>query len=235
MVTVYHIPEAELALKLADFEKELPAQLTLAYLPSPGYVRLRLTSKTDQAALNMHFERLLLALEPLQFQVGEMENSAQQFAQVFEKSGATVACAESCTGGNIAHEITAIAGASAYFMGGVVAYSNEVKKRVLGISADDLAKYGAVSETVACQMAQRVRLLTGADWAVSTTGIAGPDGGSAEKPVGTVWIAVAGPNGAQARKFLFSRTRERNIGRATQTALIWLCEEISKNQANREK
>lgn len=230
MVTVYHIPEAELALKLEDFETALPADLSLAYLPSPGYVRLRLTAKTAQAPLDQQFDLLLKNLAPLSFQVGETENTAQYFARIFEKSGVKIACAESCTGGNIAHEITAVAGASAYFVGGVVSYSNEVKKQVLGVSSKDLEKYGAVSEAVACQMAQGVRRLTGADWAVSTTGIAGPDGGSAQKPVGTVWIAVSGPQETKARKFLFSTTRERNIGKATQTALAWLAQEILNAQ-----
>lgn len=226
MVTVYDIPEAQLALKLAGFEEALPDTLSLAYLPSPGYVRLRLTAKTKQAPLQEQFNVLLQALRPLCFQTGEMENSAQSYALFFQQAGVKIACAESCTGGNIAHEITSIAGASAYFMGGVVAYSNEVKKKVLGVRADDLSKYGAVSEPVARQMAEGVCRLTGADWAVATTGIAGPDGGTPEKPVGTVWIAIAGPHGTWARKFLFSRTRERNIGRATQTALTWLRQAI---------
>ena len=226
MVTVYDIPEAELALRLADFEAKLPSGLTLAYLPSPGYVRLRLTAQIQNVDLENQFNVLLQKLNPLRLSVGEQAYDAQAFAEVFKKSGVKIACAESCTGGNIAHEITAVPGASAYFMGGVVAYSNDVKKRVLGVSAEDLEKYGAVSEPVACQMAQGVRQLTKADWAISTTGIAGPDGGSDEKPVGTVWIALAGPAGVQARKFLFSRTRERNIGRATHTALAWLTEEI---------
>ncbi len=234
MVTVYDIPEAELALKLAPFEEQLPTELTLAYLPSPGYVRLRLTAKTKEAPLSSHWEKLLCSLRPLPFTVGEMQQAAEKWATIFRQSGQKIACAESCSGGNIAHEITAIAGASAYFVGGVVAYANEVKKEVLGVSADDLTKYGAVSEPVACQMAQGVRRITGADWAVSTTGIAGPDGGSAEKPVGTVWIAVSGPKGTQARRFLFSRTRERNIGRATQTALAWLAEEISQKRGGNQ-
>ena len=110
----------------------------------------------------------------------------------------------------------------------MVSYANEVKKRVLGVSAEDLQKFGAVSEPVAVQMAQGVRKITGADFAVSTTGIAGPDRGTDEKPVGTVWIGVAGPKGAYAQKFLFARTRERNIGKASIKALQLLLEEIEK-------
>ena len=144
--------------------------------------------------------------------------------------GVTIACAESCTGGKVAQLITGVAGASAYFLGGVVSYANSVKEQVLGVNAKDLATYGAVSETVACQMAQGVRRVTGAQYALSTTGIAGPDGGTKEKPVGTVWIGVAGPNGVHATKYVFSRTRERNIGRAAIQALRDLLAEIEKDK-----
>ena len=228
VITVYDITEADLALQLADFETQLPAGVGLAYLPSPGYVRLRLTSTTKQAPLAAQTERLIGALGNLRFVRGEAEDTAQTWAEIFKKSGQKIACAESCTGGNIAREITAVPGASAYFAGGIVAYANDVKIKVLGVSSSDLETYGAVSEPVARQMAQGARRVTGADWAVATTGVAGPTGGSAEKPVGTVWIALAGPHGTEARKFLFSRTRERNIGRATQAALAWLAQTLQE-------
>lgn len=124
--------------------------------------------------------------------------------------------------------ITAVPGASAYFLGGVTAYANRVKQQVLGVRAEDLETFGAVSEPVARQMAEGVRRLTGADFAVSTTGIAGPEGGTSEKPVGTVWIAVAGPRGTRTEKFVFSRTRERNIARASVKAISMLLEEMEK-------
>ena len=130
----------------------------------------------------------------------------------------------------MAHLITEVAGSSAYFWGGVVSYANEVKINVLGVSEQDLQKYGAVSEPVAIQMAQGARRVTGADWAVSTTGIAGPDGGTPEKPVGTVWIGIAGPNGAQAQQFHFAWARERNIAKASFKALELLSENIQKAQ-----
>lgn len=225
LFTVYHIPEAELAMRLANFEKELPPQIKLAYLPSPGFVRLRLTTQGN--GLKQAAERLRAALEGLTFNEGE-QTPEENIAHQLRCLGRTVACAESCTGGNIAHLITAVPGASAYFLGGIVSYSNEVKEHVLGVQKEDLEKYGAVSETVALQMAQGVRRITGADYAVSTTGIAGPDGGTPQKPVGTVWIAVAGPKGARAKKFLFSHTRERNIGKASVTALLWLAETIQQ-------
>ena len=146
-----------------------------------------------------------------------------------KNTGVTVATAESCTGGNIAHMITLVPGASAYFLGGVVAYSNEVKKNILGVQANDLETYGAVSEPVARQMAEGVRKITGADYAVSTTGVAGPDGGSQEKPVGTIWMAVAGPCGTVAERVLISHTRERNIGRGAVHAIQLLLTQIETN------
>lgn len=229
LVTVYSIPEAELAMKLAGFEQTLCEGMGLAYLPSAGFIRLRLTAKGKAVAkLDGFFDALLRELAGLSFQADGPETAEEEIGSRLASAGVTVACAESCTGGNIAHMITARPGASAYFLGGVVAYANEVKKNVLGVRAEDLEKYGAVSESVALQMAEGARRVTGADFAVSTTGVAGPDGGTPEKPVGTVWIAVAGPKGAHARKFVFSNTRERNIGRGSVGALRMLLEEIEK-------
>ena len=224
--TVYNIPEAELAMHLSAFEQALADDIKLAYLPSPGFVRLRLTAKGPSVEkLPVWTDRLKQALSGLSFTQGEQ--APEQFcAQRLKTLGKTIACAESCTGGNIAHLITSVPGASAYFLGGVVAYANEVKTNVLGVNWEDLQKHGAVSETVAMQMAQGARRVTGAEYAVSTTGIAGPDGGTPEKPVGTVWIAVAGPSGAEAKKFLFSRTRERTIGKASITALEMLVKAV---------
>lgn len=229
MVIVFDIPEAELAMKLAVFEEVLPRGVGLAYLPAAGFIRLRLTAKGAAVEdLDGLFAQLLSELSGLSFREQNEENEEESFAHRFRCSGKTVACAESCTGGNIARMITAVPGASAYFLGGVVAYDNRVKQHVLGVRAADLEAFGAVSEPVALQMAEGARRVTGAEYAVSTTGIAGPDGGSAEKPVGTVWIAVAGPKGALAKKFMFSNTRERNIGRASVKAISMLLEEIEK-------
>ena len=229
--TVYDIPEAELAMHLAAFESALSQDIKLAYLPSPGFVRLRLTAKGKSVEkLPAAAEDLQRALAGLSFTQGE-ETPEDFCAKQLKALGRTVACAESCTGGNIAHLITSVPGASAYFLGGVVSYANEVKINVLGVNKTDLSTYGAVSEQVALQMAQGVRKLTGAEYAVATTGVAGPDGGTAQKPVGTVWIAVAGPNGAKAQKFLFSHTRERNIGKASVTALRLLVRAIQAQRA----
>jgi nicotinamide-nucleotide amidase len=135
---------------------------------------------------------------------------------------ATLATAESCTGGHIARSITGNPGCSAWFKGSVVAYSNDVKAGVLNVNDDDIEKYGAVSGQVVKQMADGVRKLTNADYAVATSGIAGPDGGTDEKPVGMVWIAVASPDETVAKKYTFSNNRERNILRSSQTALNML-------------
>lgn len=231
VVTVYDIPESDLAMRLDSFERALPAGIKLAYLPSAGFVRLRLTASGPAVEkLDEITAQLVHALSGLSFTQGE-EKPEDFCAKQLKTLNRTVACAESCTGGNIAHLITSVPGASSYFLGGVVSYANDVKIKALGVNKNDLEKFGAVSEQVALQMAQGVRRVTGAEYAVSTTGVAGPDGGTPQKPVGTVWIAVAGPNGATAQKFLFSHTRERNIGKASVTALRLLVSTIEKDRA----
>jgi len=230
LLTVHDITESDLALRLVAFEQSLPSGLKLAYLPSVNLVRLRLTA-TGAAAeqADVYFAQLQQVLQGLHYvlESGETKD-LQTLLDELRQTGKTVACAESCTGGMIAHLLTSEPGASTYFLGGVIAYANIVKEQVLGVQSEDLQQYGAVSEPVALQMAQGVRRLTGADYTVATTGVAGPDGGSEEKPVGTVWIAWAGPDGATAQKFTFSRTRERNIGRAADKALRLLVEAAKK-------
>ncbi|MDR1756731.1 MAG: CinA family protein [Culturomica sp.] len=140
--------------------------------------------------------------------------------------GKTVATAESCTGGYIAHLLTSVAGSSDYFKGGVVAYSNRVKEQLLGVDPAAIRTEGAVSETVVRQMAEGARKRLDTDYAVSVSGIAGPSGGTPEKPVGTVWISVAGPERTIARKYLFSAVREQNIVCSARKALELLQEEL---------
>lgn len=227
MLTVFDEPESELSIDLTEFENNLPEGLKLAYLPSPGLVRLRLTARGSKGAeqLNAQWEKLKQALTGKRLtETGDKPDF--YFAQEIARLGVTIATAESCTGGNVAHLITQVPGASAYYLGGVVSYANEVKSGVLGVRAEDISTHGAVSETVAIQMAQGARHITGADYAVSTTGIAGPDGGTPKKPVGTVWIGVAGPKGAFAREFHFASTRERNIAKASFKALELLLDTI---------
>ena len=139
-----------------------------------------------------------------------------------KERGWMLATAESCTGGNIAHQITKIPGCSAYFKGSVVAYSNEIKERVLGVSQADLDAYGAVSEPVVRQMCEGVCRLMQAECSVAVSGIAGPDGGTPEKPVGTVWIAAKCGDKVRTQLRSFASRRENNIARATQAALLLL-------------
>ena len=144
------------------------------------------------------------------------------------EKGLTLATAESCTGGAIASRFTAMAGASAYFLGGVVAYANEAKRDILGVNYDDITRYGAVSEQVARQMAEGARRITGADYAIATTGIAGPTGGTAEKPVGTVWMAVATPTQTIAVLRNCGTDRGQIINRASAYVIEMLYKELKK-------
>jgi len=138
----------------------------------------------------------------------------------------TLSTAESCTGGNIAHQISLISGSSEYFVGSVISYSNRVKENILGVNIADLDKYGAVSEQVAIQMASGVQQLMNTDFAISSTGIAGPNGGTVEKPVGTVWIGIASSTRTIARKFQFNGDRESIINQTTQKAFEMLLGEV---------
>lgn len=228
MLKVYDIPESELAQRLEGWENALPDGLQLAYLPSPGWVRLRLTAKGEAVKrLSEYYEGLKTVLNGLNYTEGEEGALEKQFGEIFRDKGVTISTAESCTGGYIAHLITSVAGSSAYFKGSVVSYADEVKIKVLGVNPSDIEARGVVSETVVIQMAEGVRKLLGTDYAVSTSGIAGPDGGTPEKPVGTVWIGVATPDKTFARKFVFSFTRERNIAKAAAKALELVLNEVN--------
>lgn len=227
MLKVYDIPESELAERLEDWENRLPAGIGLAYLPSPGLVKLRVTAKGEAIArLDAYYTTLKKSLEGLRYTEGEENAVEKQFGVMLRSKGKTVATAESCTGGYIAHLITSVAGSSEYYKGGVVAYTNEIKANVLGVNVADIEQYGAVSEPVVRQMAEGVKRLTGADCAIATSGVAGPGGGTEEKPVGTVWIGIATPERTIARKFVFSFTRERNIAKAAVKAMELLMEEL---------
>lgn len=229
MLKVYDIPESELAHRLEVWENALNDGLGLAYLPSPGLVKLRITAKGEAVKrLDEAYESLKRALEGLNFIEGEDDGLEKQFAALFQKKGITVSTAESCTGGYIAHLITSVAGSSAYYRGSVVSYANEVKINILGVKEEDIEKYGVVSEAVVMQMADGARRVMGTDYAVSTSGVSGPDGGTPEISVGTVWIGVATPEKTLAYKFNFSFTRERNIAKAAAKALELLMEQVRK-------
>lgn len=223
-VMVEGITESDLATLLAPWEESLPPHIHLAYLPKPGMIRLRIDAHgRDAEALRTELDTRADELIALCGRHFFYDGDAAPEEILLEKliSGhLTVGSAESCTGGNIAHLITSVAGSSAAMLGAVVAYSNDVKHRVLGVEEATLAHYGAVSEPVVCQMAEGARRALGCDVAMATSGIAGPGGGTPEKPVGTVCIAVAAPSGVKAATFHFPGNRERVIDRASATAII---------------
>ena len=217
------LPESMLAKRIEAWENALPPYLKLAYLPNPGAVRLRLSAyEVEGESVAREIERQFEALRrTIPHNVLGYETATMQelVHRILTERRQTLATAESCTGGVIASRFTAMPGASAYFLCGVVSYSNEAKIRVLGVDADTIARYGAVSEQVARQMAEGVRRVAGADYAIATTGIAGPTGGSAEKPVGTVWIAVATPEGTVAQCRQCGTDRGQIIDRASAFAI----------------
>lgn len=218
------IPESMLAERIADWDNALPNHIKLAYLPNPMAVRLRLSAMGDDVeALKSDVE---YEIEKLQKIIPEAifgydtETMSEVIGRQLVLQNKKLAVAESCTGGYISHLITSVSGSSAYYNGSVTSYSNEMKEQLLGVSRHNLEKYGAVSEQVAREMAEGVKRLMKADFALATTGIAGPTGGTIEKPVGTVWIAVSGPEKTFVKKYTFvGDQRDRNIVRAGQTAL----------------
>ncbi|MBR6066828.1 MAG: competence/damage-inducible protein A [Bacteroidales bacterium] len=225
------IAESILAEKISDWEDSLAKNVRLAYLPAYSSIRLRLSvyqpDDTIESYINAKVEELkrivpenIIAYEDIKLE--------ELVGKLLKDKHCTVATAESCTGGKVASLITSVSGSSEYYKGSVVSYCNEVKADVLGVSRADLEKYGAVSSTVAEQMASGVRRLLKTDYAVATTGIAGPTGGSDEKPVGTVWIAVATPTRVVSRKYVFGKDRSINIERFAASALSMLIVEMKK-------
>lgn len=224
-ILVQGIGESFLSDLIEPWELSLPENVKLAYLPVAGLTKLRLTYRSTlniQSSLN----NLTKGLYELagKYIVGEdCETLDELVHKTLVERGLTLATAESCTGGNIARLLTAQAGASAYFKGGVVAYSNEVKESVLGVKHETLEAHGAVSEETVREMVEGVRTRLGADLAIATTGIAGPDGGTPEKPVGTVWIAVADATHTEAKLLQFgANRRQQNIDRSTNQAFAML-------------
>ncbi len=229
-IMTYGSFEAKLAETLTDFESGLPDCIKLAYLPSSGVIKLRLTATGSKKAdlteqLNNQVENLHMIIPDLIF--SENEESLELVAGKLLKSGNyTLSTAESCTGGAIAKMITSIPGSSVYYKGSVVAYSDSVKTQLLGVNEDTIRQNGAVSEIVAGSMAKGARDLFKTDFAIATSGIAGPDGGTDEKPVGTVWIAVASKNGVVTQKYVFGIDRLTNIKRFSLAALNLLRKQI---------
>ena len=205
------ITESSLSDLIEDWEVNLPNHIKLAYLPTKGQVKLRMTGSGDDLnTLKQEIDVLKMAIMPkiAKYVYGFGTDSLEGvIGQLLNNNNLTLATAESCTGGYLAHMITSVPGSSRYFKGSVIAYSNEVKIAQLGVSTEDLKQQGAVSEEVAKAMAEGVKKELNADIAIATTGIAGPDGGTAEKPVGTVWIAYSDKHKTLAKKFNFSRDR----------------------------
>lgn len=235
VIQVFGIAESLLSERLAAFEQQLPPNVSLAYLPSPAGLRLRLSgSGADAASLSAQMQHLSATLESQVhdyfFARGETSLPAVVGALLLQH-GQTVASAESCTGGRIAHLLTSIPGASNYYEGSVVSYSNRLKHKILGISPELLQHPGAVSAEVVEQMAQGVRRLLGTTYGVATSGIAGPDGGTPQKPVGLVYIGVASEKQTLSQRYVFGTQRNVNIERASYTALNELRKLIiSENQ-----
>ena len=222
-IMVFGIAESALSELIAPWEDALPEDMHLAYLPNPlTGIRLRLSIYGgDPAQQNARVEEQIATLKEI---LGDKVYSDHDdtleatVGRLLKASGQTLSAAESCTGGMISHLITSVPGSSAYYLGSVTSYAVSVKEKVLGVPAETVEEFGVVSSEVAAAMAEGVRRVTGSDYAVSTTGLAGPDG-DAFNPVGTVWIGVAGPRGTKTVKRLFKNDRKRNIERFAASAL----------------
>lgn len=232
MVKTIGIAEAVLAERLETWENELPEVIKLAYLPRLGQVRMRLTAVGyDKIALHTQIEEQISKLQPL---IGEYiyaydsEEVEHTIGKLLLAKGYTLSTAESCTGGLIANKITDIAGCSAYFLGGIVAYSNQVKASQLGVKQDTLESHGAVSEQTAMEMAANVREKYGTDFGIATTGIAGPGGATPNKPVGTIWIGYSDSEQTYAKHYHLTKDRMMNVNFTYNLAMNLLRRELLK-------
>lgn len=229
------IGESDLSDLIESWELELPKYIKLAYLPRPGIVRLRLTGKnSDKKLLEAEMENEIRKLEIIAGDyIWSFEDNQPEevVAGLMHKLKRKLAFAESCTGGYLSHLITSVPGCSDFFKGSIVSYSNEIKREILNVRELNLKKFGAVSEQVVCDMAVNTMDLLDVDYAVAVSGIAGPGGGTAEKPVGTVWIAVATTTRITSKEFHFAGIggRERVIQRAAVAALNMLRLELLKD------
>ena len=215
LVKTAGIGESWLADLIKDWENALPPHIRLAYLPSLGHVKLRLTAfGTNKEQLQQEVASQIQAVLPQieKYVYGYDEETLETaIGKLLKNAGKTLALAESCSGGYVSHLITTVPGSSAYFQGSVVPYHNAFKEQLLGVSLETLSTHGAVSEETVAAMAKGVRALVHADYGLASSGIAGPDGGTEDKPVGTVWIACAGPEGVETRKLQLTQDRMLNI------------------------
>lgn len=241
--SIYHrtiltagIGESFLADKIEDIESLLPPNIKLAYLPKLGLVRLRLSTSgyagPDQIAEVEHFAKQIENRVKEFWVCNEDVAFEKAILDLMQRNKLTLSSAESCTGGYLSHLFTQHAGSSAVFDGGAVVYSNKLKMSILGVNSATLDKHGAVSEETAKEMAEGALRNFDTDFSIALTGIAGPDGGTPEKPVGTIWIAVANKNETVAKRFIFSNKRLQNIERSATAALFMLLTLLRKSQYN---
>lgn len=220
------IGESSLAMEMSGIEKSLPDFIQLAYLPSFGEVRLRLSAKgknkTELLEKVKYFTDLIKEKIPNNYFSENGETLEEAMIQYLAEQKLTLSTAESCTGGHIAHLLTLVPGSSAVFMGGVVAYTNAVKEKILCVPKQVLEEFTAVSEQTVIAMAEGIKKQLNTDYAIATTGIAGPTGGTIENPVGTVWIGISGKTKTIVQRFNFDGIRSRTIQRSSKNALILL-------------
>ena len=236
-ILTYGQGESIVAERIENWENNLPECIKLAYLPSPGRVRLRLTARGEneevlQKAIQENIQSLTTIIGDIIVGFDEDETIEVIIGRLLRQQGKTIATAESCTGGKIAQIITSVAGASNYFRGSVVSYATDTKISVLGVSAQTIEKYTVVSAAVASEMALGIQKLMKADYAIATTGNAGPSKGDADAEVGTVFIALATPEAVFVSEFNFGQPRDKVIDRTTNKALEILQKEILKNPFN---
>lgn len=232
-IMTYGIAESALSKMIDKWEDSLPSHMHLAYLPNQlTGVRLRLSSyESDNEAVELKIKELELILGDLVY--SDREDTLQEcVGRLLARHGKTLSTAESCTGGTISQLITSIPGSSEYFLGGVTSYANSVKTEVLGVPSEIIEKHGAVSSECVAAMAEGVRKLTGSDFSVATSGIAGPGGGTAEKPVGLVWIGVSSQLGTETIKVQYKGDRKRNIERSAAFALNTIRKKMLKELTN---
>ena len=231
-VMTYGSFESKLSDILTDFESGLPSNIKLAYLPASGIIKLRLTGTgSDKESLSKIVNEqvdILYKTIPEYIYAEDEESLEQVIGKLLKSKQKTLSAAESCTGGEIAHLITSVAGSSAYYKGSVIAYADSVKTQLLGVKAATIENYGAVCEQTVKEMAEGARKLFGTDYSLATSGIAGPDGGSDEKPVGTLWIAVASDKELACEKRVFGNDRNINITRFSLASLNLLRKQIIK-------
>ncbi|MGZ4034439.1 MAG: competence/damage-inducible protein A [Bacteroidia bacterium] len=230
------IGESTLSEMISDWEDSLASvNIKLAYLPSPGMVRLRLSTKGENEkklikTVEKKIDELKLIISEYIYGYeifGEEKESLEELVgKLLKEKKKTVSTAESCTGGYISHLITRIPGSSEYYIGSVISYAYEIKETELGVPHEVILKHGAVSKPVVEQMAKAIREKYKTDYSIAASGIAGPDGGTEEKPVGTVWVAIATPEKVISEKFLFGNHRERNIQKTANAALNMLRKEL---------